>query len=94
MESKAMGSIFNKKPRLSPLNLVTLPAFCVPAGESESLVAKRAAKLEWMHEKGLKYLGDPLKKLDKRPAPAPIPMRVVGARALTEVSGLRAARDA
>jgi hypothetical protein len=91
MESKAMGSMFTKKPRLSPLNLVTLPACCVPSGESESLVEKREAKLQWMHEKGLKYLGDPLKRIEKRPAPTPVPMRIVGVRALTEAAGVRAA---
>jgi hypothetical protein len=90
-----MSSIFAKKPRPSELNLVTLPAFCVPAGESESLVAKRAAKLQWMHEKGLKYLGDPLKKIERRVEPTPLPIRVVGVRRLTEAASMRAAaRDA
>jgi hypothetical protein len=90
-----MGSLFTKRPRQIPLNLVTLPAFCVPAGESESLIAKRAAKLQWMQEKGLKYLGDPIKKVEKRTAPPQGPARVVGLRILSDAPAIRAvARDA
>jgi hypothetical protein len=61
-----MISLFNKA-KVSPLNVVTLPSYCVPTSESNDLDAKREAKLQWMRDKGMTYLGDPLKQIEKRP---------------------------
>lgn len=50
-----MSSLFARKPLTAP-EMLTLPAFCVPASESAKLDAKRQAQLEWMREKGVDYL--------------------------------------
>jgi hypothetical protein len=47
--------------------MLTLPAFCVPAEESAKLEAKRQAQLEWMREQGVDYL---LSQPVQRHAPA------------------------
>jgi hypothetical protein len=55
-----MSSLFVRKRNLSP-EMLTLPAFCVPAEVSAKLQSKREAQLEWMREKGVQYLlGDPV----------------------------------
>jgi hypothetical protein len=62
-----MSSLFARKRNLSP-EMLTLPAFCVPAEESAKLLAKREAQLEWMRAKGVQYiLGSPV----ERHTPAP-----------------------
>jgi hypothetical protein len=62
-----MSSLFARKRHINP-EMLTLPAFCVPAHESEKLHSKREAQLEWMREKGVEYiLGSPV----KRHAPIP-----------------------
>jgi hypothetical protein len=48
--------------------MLTLPAFCVPAEESAKLQSKREAQLEWMREKGVHYL---LSEPVHRHTPAP-----------------------
>lgn len=55
------------KQKMRPLDIVSLPSYCVPAKESNDLAAKREAQLEWMRQKGLAYLGDPLQQSDKKP---------------------------
>jgi hypothetical protein len=67
-----MSSLFSNK-RRSSLDLVMLPACCVPAAtESDALRSKREAQLKWMREKGVRYLIDnPI----PRPAPSPRPAR-------------------
>jgi hypothetical protein len=57
-----MSSLFARKRNLD-LDILTLPAFCVPAEESERLSAKREAQLEWMRSQGVEYiLGTPVKR--------------------------------
>lgn len=76
-----MISLFPKY-KVSPLNMVTLPSYCVSTKQSSNLDAKREAQLRWMREQGMTYLGDPLKQLEKRPQPrlAMAPMRLVSVR--------------
>jgi hypothetical protein len=55
-----MSSLFARKRNLSP-ELLTLPAFCVPAEESAKLQTKREAQLEWMRANSVSYLlGSPV----------------------------------
>jgi hypothetical protein len=62
-----MSSLFAWKRNLSP-EMLTLPAFCIPAEESAKLLSKREAQLEWMRAQGVEYiLGSPI----KRHAPLP-----------------------
>jgi len=62
-----MSSLFARKRDLSP-EMLTLPAFCVPAEESAKLDSKREAQLEWMRTRGVPYiLGNPA----QRHTPAP-----------------------
>jgi hypothetical protein len=70
-----MLSRFTRQKVPSP-HLLKLPSFCTPTEELSSLIAKRDAQLTWMREKGMKYLGDPLKELSKRPQkPQPGPAK-------------------
>jgi hypothetical protein len=62
-----MSSLFARKRNLSP-EMLTLPAFCIPAEESAKLNAKREAQLEWMRTKGVQYI---LGSQAKRHTPAP-----------------------
>lgn len=85
-----MGPLLKTKKKLPPMNLLTLPAACVPSRESGSLTIKRAAQLEWMRAKGLQYLGDPRKRAQAaNDAPAAdSPVRLVGgARSQGEAAG-------
>jgi hypothetical protein len=50
-----MSSLFARKRTLNP-ELLTLPAFCIPAEESAKLEAKRQAQFEWMRTQGVQYL--------------------------------------
>lgn len=62
-----MSSLFAWK-RLTAPEMLTLPAFCVPAEESVKLEAKRQAQLEWMREKGVVYLlGSPVHRQNAVP---------------------------
>ena len=66
-KEKKMSSLFARK-RMTTPEMLTLPAFCVPAEESAKLEAKRQAQLEWMRAAGVQYiLGSPVKR--HRPAP-------------------------
>lgn len=69
-----MSSLFARKRNLNP-DMLTLPAFCIPAEESAKLLSKREAQLEWMRAKGVEYiLGSPVKRhtpVPKLAAPAP-----------------------
>ena len=57
-----MSSLFAWK-RIANPEMLTLPAFCVPADESAQLEAKRQAQLEWMRTKGVDYiLGNPVRR--------------------------------
>ena len=59
-----MSSLFARKRLLAP-EMLTLPAYCVPADEATTLRAKREAQLEWMREKGVRYLlGNPIARGD------------------------------
>jgi hypothetical protein len=62
-----MSSLFARKRNLNP-EMLTLPAFCVPADESAKLDSKREAQLEWMREKGVQYI---LGSQAQRHTPAP-----------------------
>jgi hypothetical protein len=62
-----MSSLFARKRSVSP-ELLTLPAFCVPADEAENLRSKREAQLQWMREKGVHYLlSHPVARQQKAP---------------------------
>ena len=70
-----MSSPFLRK-GLYDCELVKLPAFCVPNDEAENLRAKREAKLVWMRERGVRYLGNPMRWPDRRaPGTPPAPTR-------------------
>ncbi len=58
-----MISLFSKH-RAAHLNLLTLPTYVVSPPESRELAAKREAQLRWMRERGMTYLGDPLKRAE------------------------------
>jgi hypothetical protein len=61
-----MSSLFHRWRDIDP-GLLKLPSECVPAaGESETLRAKRDAKLKWMRERGVRYLGNPMTFPDRR----------------------------
>jgi hypothetical protein len=66
-KEKNMSSLFARKRNLNP-EMLTLPAFCVPAEESAELNSKREAQLEWMRSKGVEYI---LHAPVKRHAPIP-----------------------
>ena len=62
-----MSSLFARKRNLTP-EMLTLPAFCVPAEESAKLSSKREAQLEWMRSQGVPYiLGNPAKRHTRAP---------------------------
>ncbi len=70
-----MSSLFARKRNLSP-ELLTLPAFCVPADESAKLDSKREAQLEWMRATGVQYiLGSQVQR--STPAPHMLPTQPV-----------------
>lgn len=60
-----MISLFAKS-KESELNLLKLPSYAVAQQESDALAAKREAQLQWMREKGMSYLGDPMKLAELR----------------------------
>lgn len=74
-----MISLF-ARPNETPLNLLKLPTYAVAQKESDALAAKRAAQLEWMREKGMRYLGDPVERAELRAKlrPGAPRMRLVG----------------
>jgi hypothetical protein len=55
IRKKTMSSLFVRKRNLSP-EMLTLPAFCIPADESAKLLSKREAQLEWMRAQGVQYI--------------------------------------
>jgi hypothetical protein len=60
-----MSSLFHRQGKYD-CKSVKLPAFCTPSHEEESLRAKRDAKLRWMRERGIRYLGNPMRSPDRR----------------------------
>jgi hypothetical protein len=66
-KEKNMSSLFARKRHLNP-EMLTLPAFCVPAEESAKLDSKREAQLEWMRARGVPYI---LGSQVQRHTPAP-----------------------
>ena len=52
-----MSSLFAWKRNATP-EMLSLPAFCTPTSEAESLRKKREAQLEWMRSHGVRYLVD------------------------------------
>ncbi|HVY65612.1 MAG TPA: hypothetical protein VHH11_12395 [Gammaproteobacteria bacterium] len=55
-----MSSPFAWKRNLTP-EMLSLPAFCVPTQEAESLRTKREAQLQWMRANGVRsLLGTPI----------------------------------
>jgi hypothetical protein len=59
-KKKNMSSLFAWKRNATPETL-SLPAFCTPTSEAESLRKKREAQLEWMRSHGVRYLvGTPI----------------------------------
>ena len=57
---KNMSSLFAWKRNATP-ELLSLPAFCTPTSEAESLRRKRDAQLEWMRANGVRsLLGTPI----------------------------------
>jgi len=50
-----MSSLFAWKRNATP-EMLSLPAFCTPTSEAESLRTKREAQLEWMRSHGVRYL--------------------------------------
>jgi hypothetical protein len=69
-ENKTMSSLFSGSLFSSDADLVRLPAYCVTGGEADSLQAKREAQLQWMKAHGVRHLGGPAVKHDRR-APRP-----------------------
>ena len=68
-----MSSLFARKRNLSP-EMLTLPAFCIPADESAKLLSKREAQLEWMRAQGVQYiLGSPAARHTPAPHTAAAP---------------------
>ncbi|HEY8520701.1 MAG TPA: hypothetical protein VIN61_11520 [Gammaproteobacteria bacterium] len=65
-----MLSLFGRQKTWSS-DLLTLPSYCVPTEEVSSLRDKREAQLQWMRAKGMTYLGDPARRVEKRP-PRPV----------------------
>jgi len=60
-----MSSLFSRKRNPDP-TLVSLPSFCVPGSGADNLLAKRDAQLQWMRERGVRYLGNPPVTPDRR----------------------------
>ncbi|HEX6997910.1 MAG TPA: hypothetical protein VF322_07175 [Gammaproteobacteria bacterium] len=93
-----MLSLFTKQKTWSP-DLLTLPSYCVPTEELSSLRDKREAQLQWMRSKGMTYLGDPSRRVEKRPPrPATPTVRLVSVRShaadAAPAESLEVARDA
>jgi hypothetical protein len=65
-----MSSLFSRSIFSSDSDLVRLPAYCVTGNDGDNLQAKREAQLKWMKERGVRYLGGPAVKNDRR-APRP-----------------------
>lgn len=66
----------NSRTRIPPADTVKLPSYCIPARESNDLIAKREAQLKWMRENGLRYLGDPQRLARQTPEPRRQPAAV------------------
>ena len=66
-----MSSLFQLFRNMDP-ELLKLPSECVLGGEADTLRAKREAKLKWMRERGIRYLGNPMVWPDRRSPGSPI----------------------
>ena len=86
-----MISLFFRK-RISDTDLVKLPATCVPSSEPDTLRAKREARLKWMRERGVRYLGNPMVWPDRR-APRGPSASIRAARTPVERPGDAIVRD-
>ncbi len=74
-----MSSLFALKGRSSDY-LLRLPAYCVPAAnEPDYLRSKREAQLQWMRDKGVVYLGNPMVRIVKTQPAKPQPAKSGGA---------------
>lgn len=60
-----MSSLFHRKGTYA-CELVKLPKFCRPSQEGDNLRAKREARLSWMRERGIRYIGNPARSPDRR----------------------------
>jgi hypothetical protein len=93
-KKKNMSSLFAWK-RYTPPALLSLPAFCTPTVEAESLRKKREAQLEWMRANGVKSLvGAPINRPvtweDVTVEPArTLPAQRVAERAVAALHSLR-----
>jgi hypothetical protein len=70
-----MISLFTKS-KVTELNLLKLPSYAVAQKEAEALASKREAQLQWMRERGMAYLGDPMKLAELRAKRRPGPRSV------------------
>ena len=66
-----MSSLFHRWRNADP-GMLKLPSECVLGGEPDNLRAKREAQLKWMHERGVRYLGNPMVWPDRRAPGSPI----------------------
>ncbi len=73
-----MISLFGRSP-VPDARVLRIPHYCVPCEEAESLRPKRELQLEWMREKGVRYLGNPADRVPRKDAAAPS-ARVVSIR--------------
>jgi hypothetical protein len=87
-----MSSLFLRKRFAPDPGFVSLPAYCATGGEAASLLAKREAQLKWMKEHGVRYLGGPAVKHDRR-APRPPAASIRTTKAPVERPGDAIVRD-
>jgi hypothetical protein len=89
-----MSSLFHRKGSFD-CELVKLPASCAPNDQAEILRAKREAKLQWMREHGVRYLGNPMRFPDRRApgTPAALSRPVLESRVALERPGDAIVRD-
>ena len=69
-----MSSLFHRKGTYD-CELVKLPKCCRPNQEGENLRAKREARLSWMRERGIRYIGNPARSPDRRAPGTPAALR-------------------
>jgi hypothetical protein len=87
-----MSSLFSGTLFATDSDLVKLPAYCVIGGEADNLQAKREAQLKWMKQNGVRHLGGPAVKHDRR-APRPPSASIRTNRAPIEQPGDAIVRD-
>jgi hypothetical protein len=88
-----MSSLFHRKGKYD-CELVKLPKSCTPNQDGDQLRTKREARLRWMRERGIRYLGNPARNPDRRAPGTPVaPSRTAMARAAMERPGDAIVRD-